>query len=100
MSSVSPVSISYKKPNAAGGSAGWSRPDKFFYCRFGRGLKHAFNDEKINVLMPQCEGEVIGQVFSWPVALVEKAPRRVTPLAATDVFFRHHARPADRRLDG
>jgi hypothetical protein len=66
----------------------------------GNDIESAFEDEKIEILMPQGECQMIREILSRPIPLIEDSPYAISPLAAAYVFLGDTTWPANRGLNG
>ena len=65
----------------------------------GSCLAQALEDQEIDILVPECEPEMVSQAIAGPVALIENSPGPRFSLTAPDMLFGDATRASHRRLD-
>jgi hypothetical protein len=84
-----PGEMLIQKPDAAIRLAARSATDIIRDETFRRDSQNLHQEEKVKRLVTQGKGQVIGERFPWPIALVENGPLTFCLPAAPHKFFRN-----------
>ena len=76
-----------EKPGAPRRCARGGGADESIDLGLRHGLENTLQDQQVEILVAQGEGEVIGESIAGPVAFVENGPGLISPVAAADILF-------------